>query len=114
MIYKLVFLKGFAKSFKALAKRYKSLQADFKVLADSLKTDPFQGAELSPGLRKIRMAITLKGKGKSGGARVITYTVSVSETDGTVYFIDIYDMSDFETVDVSVLQSIIKDLLQEN
>ena len=30
-----------------------------------------QGDELSPGIRKIRLAIVSKGKGKSGGARVM-------------------------------------------
>ena len=40
-----------------------------------------QGDELSPGIRKIRLAIVSKGKGKSGGARVITYTICASESE---------------------------------
>lgn len=59
-----------------------------------------QGDELSPGIRKIRMAITSKGRGKSGGARVITYTIVIAENEGSVYLIDIYDKADYSTVDV--------------
>ena len=69
-----------------------------------------QGVELSPGIRKIRMAIASKGRGKSGGARVITYTVIISENAGKVYLIDIYDKADYSTVDVSLIQKKISDL----
>ena len=46
---------------------------------------------------KIRLAIASKGKGKSGGARVITYIKIVQEN---IYLTSIYDKS--EQVDVSV------------
>lgn len=100
----------FLRSLKGLAKRHKSIKQDFTIFSDSLKQNPFQGIELSPGIRKIRMAITSKGRGKSGGARVITYTVIVAEAAGDVYLIDIYDKTDYDTVDVAVLQRLIEDL----
>ncbi len=56
------------------------------------------------------MAITSKGKGKSGGARVITYTLLTIEEEGSVYLLDIYDKSDYSTVDVSILQKKIQEL----
>ena len=56
------------------------------------------------------MAIASKGKGKSGGARVITYTVVVAEMEGRVYLMQIYDKSDFSSVDLSVLKEIVIDL----
>lgn len=56
------------------------------------------------------MAIKSKGRGKSGGARVITYTVVAAENNGNVYLIDIYDKADFSTVDISAIQEIIKEL----
>ena len=76
----------------------------------SLLENPFQGVELSPGIRKIRMAITSKGKGKSGGARVITYTVIAAEMEGRVYLMKIYDKSDYSTVDLAVLKDIARGL----
>lgn len=97
----------FERSAKALYKRYRSLKADLSDLISSLEINPIQGDEISPGIRKIRMAITSKGKGKSGGARVITYTVVVKENEGRVYLIEIYDKSDFSSVDASKLRDVI-------
>ncbi len=76
----------------------------------SLEENPFQGVELSPDIRKLRMAITSKGRGKSGGARVITYTVVTMETEGRVYLMNVYDKSDFSTVELSVLKEIARGL----
>ena len=75
----------FEREAKILAKRYKSFKADMKDFVESLEKNPMQGDELSPGIRKIRLAIVSKGKGKSGGARVITYTICASESEGRVY-----------------------------
>lgn len=58
--------------------------------------NPAIGKEIIPGCYKVRMAIASKGKGKSGGARIITH-VHVSET--TVYLLTIYDKS--EQADIS-------------
>lgn len=95
---------------KSLQKRHRSFKNDLKDFVISLKENPFQSVELSPGIRKIRMAITSKGRGKSGGARVITYTVVTAETDGRVYLMNVYDKSDFSTVELSVLKEIVRDL----
>lgn len=86
------------------------MKNDILDFSRSLQENPFQGVELSPGIRKIRMAIASKGKGKSGGARVITYTVVVAEMEGRVYLMQIYDKSDFSSVDLSVLKEIVIDL----
>ena len=72
--------------------------------------NPFQGTELSPGIRKIRMAITSKGRGKSGGARIITYTVVVTESEGRVYLMNVYDKSGFSSVELSIIKNMIRDL----
>ena len=66
--------------------------------------------ELSPGIRKIRMAITSKGRGKSGGARVITYTVVTAEMQGRVYLMNVYDKSDFSSVELSIVKEIVRNL----
>ena len=60
-----------------------------------------------PGIRKIRMAIKSKGRGKSGGARVITYTVVVTENEGIIYLMDIYDKADYSTIDISIIQQMV-------
>lgn len=110
MNFKVIPTPTFAKSLKALAKRYRSMKADMDAFWKSLEEDPFQGTELTPGVRKIRMAITSKGGGKSGGARVITYNVLTAEQDGKVYLMEIYDKSDAQTVKLNVIKEWIKEL----
>ena len=110
MNYDIIPTPDFARSLKLLAKRHKSLKQDMLALVASLREDPLQGKELAPNIRKVRLAITSKRKGKSGGARVITYVIAVSEEEGRVYLIEIYDKSDFDTVDVSVVKEMIEEL----
>ena len=87
MSFKVIPTPTFAKSLKALAKRHKSLKEDVKAFVAELERNPLQGVELTAGIRKIRMAIKSKGAGKSGGARVITYNVLVTEEEGEVYLL---------------------------
>ncbi|MBM6675016.1 addiction module toxin RelE [Marseilla massiliensis] len=98
----------FTSEFKRLAKRYRSLAKDYEAFLESLKSNPLQGVEIAPNVRKIRMAIGSKGKGKSGGARVITLNALVTEQDGTVYLLLIYDKSDAPNVKMNVIKDIIR------
>lgn len=100
----------FEREAKALAKRYRSFKEDLGRFIDSLGESPLQGAEIAPGIRKIRLVIASKGRGKSGGARVITYTIFTSESDGRVYLVDVYDKADYSTVDVSAIKKMIAEL----
>ena len=68
MSYNIETTPHFEKELKDLAKRYKSMKQDFGKFKESLKEDPFQGVDLGGGLRKIRMAIDSKRKGKAGEA----------------------------------------------
>ena len=110
MNFKLVPTPVFERAIKAFAKRHKSLRQDLTLFGDSLRQNPFQGVEISPGIRKIRMAIASKGRGKSGGARVITYTVIIAEDAGVVYLMDIYDKAEHSTVDADIIRQRIADL----
>lgn len=94
---------------KKLVKKYPSFKEDLVNFGKSLLENPKQGAELAPGIRKIRMAIKSKGKGKSGGARVITYTFITQEMDGNIVLLLIYDKEDASTAKVNVLKEIIKE-----
>lgn len=57
--------------------------------------------------KKIRLAIASKGKGKSGGAKVIINIV-VAEND--VYLLTIYDKSEKENISPKELQDLLKDV----
>ncbi len=99
----------FARAFKILKKKYRSLQTDLEELEEVLKSDPFVGDDLGKGLRKVRMAIKSKNKGKSGGARVITYQDIIFSTEGTnIFLLTIYDKSSREDISTNELKAMLK------
>ena len=80
----------FDRQLKRLAKKYPSIKSEIAALAASLRVDPMQGSALGNGTYKVRLAIRSKGKGRSGGARLITHLVV---RQGSVYLLAIYDKS---------------------
>lgn len=98
----------FEREIKRLAKKYRSIKEDYAKLLESLKENPTQGVELGKGIRKVRMAISSKGKGKSGGARVITLILALSEEDAEVGLHYIYDKSEQASISDKELQEIMK------
>ena len=95
----------FKTAYKRLKKRHKSLEADFEALLISLQENPYQGVEIHEEVKKIRMNITSKGRGKSGGARVIVRIRIVMDELQLLY---IYDKADFENVSDAYLRDILK------
>lgn len=97
MKYEVAYSRRFEKELKRLSKRYASIYDDAARLGASIEENPFQGVDLGNGVRKIRMAISSKRKGKSGGARVITLN-AVVDGDGVVTLMSIYDKSERESI----------------
>ena len=95
---------------KRLAKRHRSFVDDLQDLRDNLLKNPYQGTELSPGIRKVRLTISSKGRGKSGGARVITFAYLVNEKDGVVILLLLYDKADASNIKMNVVRQIVKEL----
>ena len=93
-------IENFDRQAKRLAKHYASFRDDFKTLLEELQMNPMVGTDLGGGIKKVRMAIASKGKGKSGGARVITYTaeVIVHRCEGELLLLSIYDKSEQSTI----------------
>lgn len=95
MSYEIIQALEFEKKAKYLAKKYPSFKNDLADLAESLAKDPKQGVSLGHNCYKIRLAITSKGKGKSGGARVITYVVIKQQS---ILLLGVCDKSEMETM----------------
>jgi hypothetical protein len=89
-IHRILTIKEFDQQAKRLGKKYPSFKADLALLVSSLLQQPEQGYALGKGAYKVRMAISSKGKGKSGGARVITF---VLRHEGTLFLLNVYDKS---------------------
>lgn len=110
MNFSIVTLTIFDKRIKRLAKKYKSIRKDFIAFVENLKENPFIGADLSNGVRKVRMAISDKGKGKSGGARIITYVVKTDEESGQVTLLTIYDKNEQETISQKEINALLTEI----
>lgn len=97
----------FERQAKRLIKKYTSLQKELFQLIQELKVNPEQGTAIGKSCFKIRMAIASKGKGKSGGARIITNFVIA---DTTIYLLSIYDKSEKENLSDKELEELLRSI----
>ena len=103
----------FKRQFKRLKKKYPSLTEDLKIFSLDLRVNPQQGVPLGARLYKVRMAIASKGKGKSAGARVITYRILVKQECIEITLLTIYDKNEIDNLSDDYLRSLVKDLSEQ-
>ena len=107
----------FRKESKRLSKKYPSLKNDLINLADLLVKNPHSGTPLGKNFYKLRLKISSKGKGKSGGGRVITHVdvtfIKEKTNSAIIYLVAVYDKSEMSTVSVSELKTLLKEIQQE-
>lgn len=104
------YLPEFEKRAKALARKYKSFPADYDKFLDELEQNPFSGESLGHNTYKHRMAITSKGKGKSGGARVITYNLQQTPDAILITLMSVYDKSEISNVSDAYLRQLVQSI----
>ena len=95
MSFNVIVNTGFKKHAKSNGKRHHSLKSDIEALVISLEQNPLQGEPLWKDCYMVCMAISSKGKGKSGGKRINT---CVKVVDQDVYLLTIYNKSDKENI----------------
>ncbi len=112
--------RSFKIAAKPLLKKYPSLRKDLLKLEGELILNPTLGTPLGHNAYKIRLIVSSKGKGKSGGARVISLVESTligeiltTDEHATVNLITIYDKADTETISDKELKELIKAFHQE-
>lgn len=105
MSYKIISIPAFNKEIKRLVKKYPSLRSEFSELVESIKINPKQGTSNGNNCYKIRLQISSKRKGKSGGARIITNIVVADEK---VYLLSIYDKSEQADIGDNELKALLK------
>jgi mRNA-degrading endonuclease RelE of RelBE toxin-antitoxin system len=100
----------FLKRLKRLHKKFPSLKQDIAGLKAGLLANPRTGVDLGNGTYKIRLKITSKGKGKSGGARVISYVetelIGVVQNN-RVILLTIYDKSEVDSISKEQIEALI-------
>ena len=103
----------FKRQFKRLKKKYPSLTEDLKIFSLDLRANPQQGVPLGARLYKVRMAIAAEGKGKSGGARVITYRLLATQEHIEMTLLTIYDKNEIDNLSDDYLRSLVKELSEQ-
>lgn len=107
MSFNIIATPRFKRELKRLSKKYPSLKDEYIVLLEDLELEPGMGIPLGNDCYKIRLGIASKGKGKSGGARVITYLYF---SDKTVFLLAIYDKGEQDNIVDKELLAILKNL----
>jgi mRNA-degrading endonuclease RelE of RelBE toxin-antitoxin system len=107
MNYKIELSANFKKEAKKLVKKFPSLRQELATLFTQLQTNPAMGTPLGNDIYKIRLAIASKNKGKSGGARVLSF---VKVTATTVLLFSIYNKGDVDNLTDKEIQNLIKGL----
>ena len=91
MSFEVILTDDFKREAKPLSKRFASFKADLDALIVHLETEPASGTSLGSGLYKLRLLITSKGKGKSGGARVINFVLVKHQK---VFLLSVFDKNE--------------------
>ncbi len=99
---------NFRKEAKRLTKKYPSLKTELAELFTELEENPTTGTPLGNDIYKIRLAIASKNKGKSGGARVLSF-VKVTQT--TVLLFSIYNKGEIDNITDKEIKELIKGYL---
>jgi hypothetical protein len=107
MSYSVIPTDNFNREVKQLAKKHRSIKNDLIKLQENLLLNPLLGTPLGNNVYKIRMAITSKGKGKSAGARVISFVFVQNEQ---IFLLSIYDKSEKETVTDTEIKAFLDNL----
>lgn len=110
MVNKVIYSTVFIRKAKDLKKKHASLISDLEILEKSLIDNPKQGVNLGGGLYKLRLAIKSKGKGKSGGYRIITYLVNQSSESILINMLTLYDKSEESSINKQYLLKLLNEL----
>ena len=107
MSYRVDTTPNFEREAKRLIKKYKSLKNEINTLIESLEEMPEQGTRLGNDIYKIRLAVKSKGKGKRGGARIMT---KIKIVDQMVYLFSIYSKGEKDDISDNEIQDLIKEI----
>jgi mRNA-degrading endonuclease RelE of RelBE toxin-antitoxin system len=108
MSYKVELTDNFKKEAKKLIKKYASLREEIAELGKELSENPTMGTPIGNDVYKIRLSISSKNKGKSGGARVISF---VKIINNTVYLLSIYSKGEKDSISDNEINELLKGYL---
>ncbi len=110
MSYNVIPAPTFKSQAKRLIKKFPSLKKELSELSDTLSLTPDIGTALGSDTFKIRLAAKSKGKGKSGGMRIITFKI---DRNKEVYLLTIYDKSEIASIDDRSIKFLVRQITGE-
>lgn len=121
MSYRIIAVPSFSRDAKRLSKKYVSLKGELQTLQSELLQNPRLGTLIRENTYKIRLAVKSKGKGKSGGLRIITHVfeieIEVAENEKeqrtTIVLVSIYDKSEMDNLPDKELRELIDGIEDE-
>jgi mRNA-degrading endonuclease RelE of RelBE toxin-antitoxin system len=121
MSYRIIAVPSFSRDAKRLSKKYVSLKGELQTLQGELLQNPRLGTLIRENTYKIRLAVKSKGKGKSGGLRIITHVFEIEielaenekEQHTTIVLVAIYDKSEMENLPDKELRELIDGIEDE-
>ena len=105
MSYSVKLSPNFEKKAKKLSRKYPSLKSELKALFEELEKNPTLGVPLGNDMYKIRLAIASKNKGKSGGARILSF---IKIMQSAVLLFAIYSKGEEDTLTDKQIKELIK------
>jgi len=105
--FEIFYTSRFQKELKAIFKKHLDFKETFAQFLTELQNQPQPGFAIGKGCYKIRLAVKSKGKGKSGGMRVITFVVLKRQM---VFLLSIYDKADKDSLSDKEILALIPDL----
>jgi mRNA-degrading endonuclease RelE of RelBE toxin-antitoxin system len=102
----------FKRNIKPLSKKYRTLRETIEKLESDLINNPYLGESYGHGIYKVRISDQSKGKGKSGGFRVIYYHLDVTEQGIAMLLLSIFDKSEKSTITKQEALKILADTLK--
>ena len=115
---RVIVIDNFKREAKPLLKKYPSLKNELEVLRLQLLDTPRMGIKITDNVYKIRLAVKSKGRGKSGGMRIITFVWEIAlemaedeDTSETIIFLaSIFDKSEEENISDKDLERLIDEI----
>jgi mRNA-degrading endonuclease RelE of RelBE toxin-antitoxin system len=97
----------FNKQAKKLSKKYRNIKNDILTFMKNFDEVHLSSTTIKANLFKTRIKNSDKNSGKSGGYRVYYYKI---DKDGITHLLVIYDKSEIEIIDESILEDLIENI----
>ena len=110
MSYSVIPTRVFKSQAKKLIRKFPSLKTELEELSEILSQNPLSGTSLGNDTFKIRLAVKSKGKGRSGGMRIITFKI---DRNKEVYLLTIYDKSEIASIDDRAIKFLIRQIFEK-